>query len=197
MAIEADCYWCMSKLLDGMQDNFTFAQPGIQRMVFRLKELMYCIDGPLAKYLDGQDVQFIQFAFRWMNCLLMREIPLLLIVRMWDTYLSETGEITAFHIYVCAAFLKKWSNEIKQKDFPGIMIFVQHLPTENWSYRDIEELLSEAYLYKTLYHDSPSHLRSNQNQSNDHLVRNGGGLPTVYSSANSSSSSAAALKSTI
>ena len=35
--IEADCYWCLSKLLDGMQDHYTFAQPGIQRLVFKLK----------------------------------------------------------------------------------------------------------------------------------------------------------------
>ncbi|XLT36137.1 hypothetical protein HN873_067429, partial [Arachis hypogaea] len=35
--IEADCYWCLSKLLDGMQeqDYYMFAQPGIQRLVFK------------------------------------------------------------------------------------------------------------------------------------------------------------------
>uniref|UniRef100_A0A453LBP1 Rab-GAP TBC domain-containing protein n=1 Tax=Aegilops tauschii subsp. strangulata TaxID=200361 RepID=A0A453LBP1_AEGTS len=42
--IEADCYWCLSKFLDGMQDHYTFAQPGIQRLVFRLKELVHRID---------------------------------------------------------------------------------------------------------------------------------------------------------
>ncbi|OMO71108.1 hypothetical protein COLO4_28386 [Corchorus olitorius] len=45
--IEADCYWCLSKLLDGMQDHYTFAQPGIQRLVFKLKELVRRIDGKL------------------------------------------------------------------------------------------------------------------------------------------------------
>lgn len=43
--IEADCYWCLSKLLDGMQDHYTFAQPGIQRLVFKLKDLVTRIDG--------------------------------------------------------------------------------------------------------------------------------------------------------
>jgi hypothetical protein len=38
--VEADCYWCLSKLLEGMLDHYTYAQPGIQRTVFRLKELM-------------------------------------------------------------------------------------------------------------------------------------------------------------
>lgn len=43
--VEADSYWCMAKLLDGIQDNYTFAQPGIQKKVHMLKELMQRIDG--------------------------------------------------------------------------------------------------------------------------------------------------------
>ena len=42
--VEADSYWCMSKLLDGIQDNYTFAQPGIQTKVAALKELTMRID---------------------------------------------------------------------------------------------------------------------------------------------------------
>ncbi|XP_012881232.1 PREDICTED: TBC1 domain family member 22A isoform X3 [Dipodomys ordii] len=42
--IEADTYWCMSKLLDGIQDNYTFAQPGIQLKVKMLEELVSRID---------------------------------------------------------------------------------------------------------------------------------------------------------
>lgn len=53
--VEADCYWCLSKLLDGMQDHYTFAQPGIQRLVFKLKELVRRIDGnaPLSKMKEN------------------------------------------------------------------------------------------------------------------------------------------------
>lgn len=29
--VEADSFWSFSKLLDSIQDNYTFAQPGIQR----------------------------------------------------------------------------------------------------------------------------------------------------------------------
>lgn len=43
--VEADSYWCMSKLLDGIQDSYTFAQPGIQTKVLQLGELMKRIDG--------------------------------------------------------------------------------------------------------------------------------------------------------
>lgn len=86
-ALEADCFWCLSKLLDGIQDNYIFAQPGIQRQVKRMKSLCSRVDAPLAAHLEEQGVEFIQFAFRWMNCLLMRELSVKNIVRMWDTYL--------------------------------------------------------------------------------------------------------------
>ena len=39
-ALEADSFWCFSKLMDGIQENYTFAQPGIQKKVAALKELI-------------------------------------------------------------------------------------------------------------------------------------------------------------
>jgi TBC1 domain family member 2 len=89
-AIEADCFWCLSKLLDGIQDNYIFNQPGIRRQVDRMKELCLRVDAPLANHLEAQGVEFMHFAFRWMNCLLMRELSVRNIIRMWDTYLVST-----------------------------------------------------------------------------------------------------------
>ena len=68
------------------QDNYIFAQPGIQRMVSTLRELITRIDAPLAKHLNDEGIEFIQFSFRWMNCLLMREFTVKNVIRMWDTY---------------------------------------------------------------------------------------------------------------
>lgn len=44
-ALEADTFWCLSKLLDGIQDNYIFAQPGIHRQVARCQELCFRVDG--------------------------------------------------------------------------------------------------------------------------------------------------------
>ncbi|MBN3275231.1 TB22B protein, partial [Polyodon spathula] len=84
--IEADSFWCMSKLLDGIQDNYTFAQPGIQRKVKALEELVSRIDEHVHRYIQQYEVEYLQFAFRWMNNLLMRELPLRCTIRLWDTY---------------------------------------------------------------------------------------------------------------
>lgn len=86
-AVEADSFWCLTKLLDGIQDNYIFAQPGIQRQVAALHDLTARIDQALAKHLEQEGVEFIQFSFRWMNCLLMREISVRNTIRMWDTYM--------------------------------------------------------------------------------------------------------------
>lgn len=104
--MEADCYWCLCKLLDSiqvcseglglmarfeaqilntrpplgfsqylhasaLQDHYTYAQPGIQRKVFRVKELVRRIDEPLALHLESEGVEFMLFAHRWVNCLLV------------------------------------------------------------------------------------------------------------------------------
>jgi hypothetical protein len=191
-AVEADAFWCLSRLLDGIQDNYIFAQPGIQRSVRRMAELVARIDKPLAAHLDEQNVEFMQFAFRWMNCLLMREISVRNTIRMWDTYLvrpffclycvcSDTAQaegpdaFSQFHLYVCSAFLVKWSDKLRQMDFQvrvqvlfslfnqltltrqGIIMFLQSLPTQEWGDHEIEMLLSEAFVLNSIWHNAQSH----------------------------------------
>lgn len=49
------------------------------------------INDKLTFHLENQGVDFLQFAFRWVNCLLLREFPFQLIPRLWDTYVAEAG----------------------------------------------------------------------------------------------------------
>ncbi|KIH88592.1 hypothetical protein SPBR_06684 [Sporothrix brasiliensis 5110] len=163
-AVEADSFWCLTKLLDGIQDHYIVAQPGIQRQVAALRDLTSRIDAPLAQHLEKEHVEFIQFSFRWMNCLLMREISVKNTIRMWDTYMAEENGFSEFHLYVCAAFLVKWSSKLCGMDFQEIMMFLQSLPTRDWTEKDIELLLSEAYIWQSLFKGSSAHLRGPSNR---------------------------------
>lgn len=157
-AIEADSFWCLSRLLDGIQDNYISAQPGIQRSVRRMSELVARIDAPLHEHLAAQNVEFIQFAFRWMNCLLMREISVKNTIRMWDTYLAEGPDaFSQFHLYVCSAFLVRWSEKLREMDFQGIIMFLQSLPTQDWTDHEIEMLLSQAFVLNSIWQNAQSH----------------------------------------
>uniref|UniRef100_A0A8C0DXA8 TBC1 domain family member 22A n=1 Tax=Balaenoptera musculus TaxID=9771 RepID=A0A8C0DXA8_BALMU len=158
--VEADTYWCMSRLLDGIQDNYTFAQPGIQMKVKILEELVSRIDGQVHRHLDQHEVRYLQFAFRWMNNLLMREVPLRCTIRLWDTYQSEPEGFAHFHLYVCAAFLVRWRKEIlEERDFQELLLFLQNLPTAHWGDGDVSLLLAEAYRLKFVFADAPSHYK--------------------------------------
>uniref|UniRef100_A0A7N8WSV9 TBC1 domain family, member 22B n=1 Tax=Mastacembelus armatus TaxID=205130 RepID=A0A7N8WSV9_9TELE len=153
--IEADSFWCMSKLLDGIQDNYTFAQPGIQNKVKALEELDA---GTLHHH--KYEVEYLQFAFRWMNNLLMRELPLRCTIRLWDTYQAEAEGFSHFHLYVCAAFLTEWRKEIlSMVDFQGLLMLLQNLPTIHWGNEEVGLLLAEAYRLKYMFADAPSHYK--------------------------------------
>jgi len=157
--IEADSYWATSHLLQGIQDNYTFAQPGIQYKVRTLEELIKRIEEPLYRHLKTQNIEFLQFAFRWMNNLLMRELPMRCTIRLWDTYLAEQEGFSQFHLYICAAFLIRFSkNLLREKDFQGLLVLLQNLPTHSWTSNDISILTAEAYQLKVMFANAPRHL---------------------------------------
>lgn len=158
--IEADTFWCLSRLLDNITDNYIHEQPGIMRQVNDLRNLIAKIDLPLLQHLENEGVEFLQFAFRWMNCLLMRELNITLIIRIWDTYLSESPlGFSNFHVYVCAAFLVRFSEDLRERDFQEILLFLQNPPTASWKEKDVELLMSEGFLWQSLYKDASAHLR--------------------------------------
>lgn len=158
--VEADAYWCLTKLLDNIQDHYTFSQPGLQRMVLRLEDLVQRTDEPLHNHFVEQGVEYMQFAFRWMNCILLREVPLRVILRVWDTYLSEErGGFENFHVYVCVVLLKKYRDKLMEMEFQDVLTFLQDMPTSEWTDDVIEPILSEAFILSTLFDSSPNHLK--------------------------------------
>jgi len=70
----------------------------------------------LHRHLQTHGVDYLQFSFRWMNNLLTRELPLHCTIRLWDTYLAESDGFALFHLYVCAAFLLHWKEQLMQQN---------------------------------------------------------------------------------
>ncbi|KDD73164.1 hypothetical protein H632_c2468p0, partial [Helicosporidium sp. ATCC 50920] len=157
LVVEADAYWCLSKLLDGIQDQYTYAQPGIQRALFRMHEVVCRVDGGLAEHLHGQGLEPVQFAFRWINCLLLRELPFALGVRLWDTYLAEGLALREFLVYVAAAFLMGWAPQLARMDFQELIMFLQKPPTAAWTERDVESMLARAHLWRATFDGAAGH----------------------------------------
>lgn len=156
-AVEADSYWCLTKVLSQITDHYTFGQPGLFRTVQRLRVLVKRIDEDLYAHLEEQNTDFQQFSFRWMNNILTREIPLACAIRLWDTYIAEENGFANFHVYVCAVFLVYWSPQLKKMGFEDLLLFLQKVPTADWGNSEVETLLAEAFILKELFERSPSH----------------------------------------
>jgi len=155
--IEADSYWCLDYLIESLQNNYINEQPGIQKMISQLEDVIKKQSIKLHKHLKLNNMEFIQFAFRWMNCLLLRELSLKNIIRLWDTYLCEGVQLSngfaEFHVFVCAALLMQFEKQLMIKDFAQIMLFLQDMQnkTKKWGEREMETILSTAYLYQQYY----------------------------------------------
>lgn len=44
-------------------------------------------------------------------------------------------------------------------DFQEVMMFLQALPTRGWNEKDIELLLSEAFIWQSLFRGSKAHIQ--------------------------------------
>eukprot|EP01079_Euglenida_sp_SAG-EU17-18_P002267 gene2267-3129_t len=118
----------------GLLDQYTLGQQGIRDAVNKLQQVVKRVDPALHAHLQSHDVDYLQFTLRWMNCLLLRELPLPLSIRLWDTYFSEGPAFLNLHVYVCAALLWWYRNQIKEEqDSSSLMMFLIHLPSASLS----------------------------------------------------------------
>jgi hypothetical protein len=145
---EADSYWCLCKLLDGIQDFYTFAQPGLQRKVAALAALVRRCDPACDAHLEAQGLEYLQFAFRWVNCLLLRELPAHLAPRLLDAYAAEGDGFADFLLYALAAFVLRWSADIRARDFQDLIMFLQAPPSAQWREPDLALMLTQAHLLR-------------------------------------------------
>jgi hypothetical protein len=153
--LETNIYYSLTKLLDRIQTNYTYNQPGITKMIKKMELIVEKIDPKLYQYLKSFEIDYVQFCFRWMNCFLIREFPVKLILRLWDTYFSEEKGFSEFHLYVCACLLLSFSEKLKfMTEFQEVIVFLQNLPTSNWEIKDIDVLLAKSYSIKELYSNS-------------------------------------------
>lgn len=160
--IEAEVYWLTSYLLGTMQDNYTSSHEGITAMMRHLAAVVRAADPPLYhSMVDTLQLQFEHFSFRWMNCLLLRELTETQSLRLVDAYLSdEERRWSVTHVYVCAALLLRWSPQLLGfgDDYIAALKFLQSPPTEQMSLRDFQDVLSEGFVLQNLYEASLARL---------------------------------------
>mmetsp|Transcript_8872 Transcript_8872/g.15925 ORF Transcript_8872/g.15925 Transcript_8872/m.15925 type:complete len:416 (+) Transcript_8872:79-1326(+) len=177
--VEADCFWCLSKVLSEKLDHYTHGQPGVQRMVQRYRDVLRRIDGTLSEHLEQQGVQLLPTVLRWVTCLMVRELPIACCIRLWDTLIAESTTATAIRtigpadrngasagfevlfVYFCTSFTAYFSSKLQSLDFEGLQFFLQQMPTDAFTETTMDMLLGEAFVLKSLFQQAPQHFCNN------------------------------------
>jgi hypothetical protein len=155
-SIEADCFWCFSSLMESLQDLFIKGQPGVTRMLTDLRRVVAANLGTLAEWIEREAITYQEFAWRWANCLLVRELPLAAVLRIWDSYFGSHRTIAASHVFVCAAVMALLGNRVIGLPHGEFVSAVQRTLSDVWEKADVDVILAQAFVYQKLSADKRS-----------------------------------------
>lgn len=144
---ESSAYYCYLKLLDEIQDDLIALQ---YTQLFRLNQLLNLIDPDFFSHLKEQNLEIHIFAFRWFNCLFIREFSLKIVLRLMDSFIifdNISFSLVAFG----AALVMFFKDQLVNSDFGENVLFLQSLNTLQWGDEDIEILITTANVYKRLF----------------------------------------------
>jgi len=115
------------------------------------------------------EVALIDFCFRWIHCFLARELPMPLLLRLWDTYLAVgVDAVLPLHVSVCAALVfelrpqllaSRSSDEMMEvlkEPFKHVVMSSRRGDAHEQALQWMQELLARAYQLWRKYPDMAS-----------------------------------------
>ncbi|CCW70486.1 unnamed protein product [Phytomonas sp. Hart1] len=127
LQIEADTYWCASRVLSLLQDNYVPGQKGLIKSATRLEGILATADPILFTFLSQSGVRLLDSCFQWIHCLLVRELPLPLLLRLWDTYFAVGDDhLLRFHLYICAALVMNLRSALLGSTMDQVMLIMKN-----------------------------------------------------------------------
>ena len=147
---EADAFFCFSLFLSLMKENYLKGFEGVKENLKTVYNLLKIADKDLAVHFEKNNIEIFHFGFRWIFCLLLREFPIHLSLKLMDYYLVEDIYPVDLCIFLILALLLRFSFDLKKMKRDEIFNFLQNIPTSQWGYKDIELLVSEAFTLREL-----------------------------------------------
>jgi len=142
LTVEAETYICLKKLHEGQFERF--GNEGLVSMIKRLKSMIAIVDPELYLYMEKEGIEFEFFAYRWIICLLSRELSMHSLIRVWDRLLIEGDQLPNFCLCLCTALLCHFSSHIKTLKFSEMLLYLQDLPSKIWTIPQVETLMENA-----------------------------------------------------
>ena len=93
--IQSSCYEILTRVLGRLQDCYTPNQTGIQRMCYKLENVVRRAAPAAHEKILDLGVCYMQIGFRWFNCLFVREFRIGSVMRVWDAMISEVSQVSS------------------------------------------------------------------------------------------------------
>ena len=142
--VEADSFFVFSALLERINRNLLKDFVGIHKLLGILEELIANCAPKLSVFFKTEGIELIHFSFRWLFCLLVREFPFFLSMKLMGYYFVASENPQEICLYFCMVLLIMYQTVILKMDRDGTIMFLQKLPTDSWGFDDVEMLFMEA-----------------------------------------------------
>lgn len=164
---ESTIYFAFSGLIDMFSDfyiqqdervptqenlvkNEENSQNGINQSINKLEKLLKIIDPELYLHFIKIGLKIHMFAYRWLNCLFVREFKLQYYLIVLDTMLS-TSDYKLFIVYFAISVLQSIRENILNKGFEESLLFLQKLNEIDWKYADLNMMFATAYVNVNIF----------------------------------------------
>ncbi|KAL7714541.1 Rab-GAP TBC domain-containing protein [Entamoeba marina] len=129
---EANASSALSSALAPVQDFYTAEQPKIITLLKIFPSLLYQVDPTLSSHLTTLGVEPTTYAFKWLNCFLLREFSPPQAARILDVLVAEKKGFAEFPIFLCVSLVVSFKQKILGLDFPGVIELLLRPPTADW-----------------------------------------------------------------
>ncbi|EPR78983.1 TBC domain containing protein [Spraguea lophii 42_110] len=144
-------FYCYSKIIEKIQDNYIGQQQGIYHLVYKLEKLIKVLDPSLYCHLENEGVKTHMFSFRWFNCIFAREFILDDQLMILDTLLSNK-DFKDFLLHFAFSLLSNFKEKINEGDFSDIIILLQNIKERKWKHSELLVLFSKAYINQEIFY---------------------------------------------
>lgn len=153
ICIEPDVYYCLTSMMRSIENYHPFKTGGLysESMIPLMEDLIKRKNYEIWDTITKANIPFFQILFRSTLCYFVRELSTSNVILLWDAYITENQGFSHFHIFVAAAFILQYAEDLKGLEFEDIIVFLFRMPTSHFTKHDIHRIVQSAYEIKLYY----------------------------------------------
>eukprot|EP00048_Salpingoeca_helianthica_P024320 m.31422 g.31422 ORF g.31422 m.31422 type:complete len:296 (+) comp9314_c0_seq1:763-1650(+) len=136
--VEADVYSLLCRVLALAE------RAAMVRRLGKFMSLFRTFLPDLYQHFEDEELDPHEWAMRWMQNLLARELRLDCLLPLWDTYFAQDDGFD-LHPYVCLAILSKFKEDLEELEHSELHAYLQGLPP-----MDMNEIIINADNFKQI-----------------------------------------------